>query len=478
MEGRETGSYGQRKAAGYIQDQFRKIGLYPIDTAGSYQQYYPLYQDTMERCSLVVNNIPAVYGIDMLCSLNTNISQTLNDKDLVFVGYGIDDSLYSDYGKKNVKNKIVVFFSGEPKLNDKYIITGNAFMSDWSHNLSKKLWAARYNGAAAALYINTFQENFSKKEIETSLKTKLSFKQPQSGEILNYAILSHAFAKNIFGEKYSEIINVSKNQQAFVRSQKKIHLPKVNFTYVKNRNIVYASNVLGYIEGSEKKDEYVFVTGHYDHLGKHEDKLYYGADDDGSGTTAVIAMAGAFARATAAGYRPKRTIVFMTVSGEEKGLWGSNFYSEHPIFPLNKTSVDLNIDMIGRIDTERQSADSLNYIYVIGHDKISSELASINEYVNNKYTQLSLDYKFDDPADKERIYYRSDHYNFAKKGIPVLFFYDGMLQGDYHKPTDTIDKIYWNIFEKRVHMIFLTAWEIANKDNLLNRDKPLANAGR
>ncbi len=210
-------------------------------------------------------------------------------------------------------------------------------------------------------------------------------------------------------------------------------------------------------------------------MGKHDGKIYYGADDDGSGTVGVIAMATAFAKAKAEGKGPRRTMVFMTVSGEEKGLWGSEYYSDHPVYSLEKTSVDLNTDMVGRIDTERKTGDTLNYLYVVGHDKLSSELAGINEAANKKYTGLTLDYKFDDPNDPNRIYFRSDHYNFARKGIPVLFFYDGMLLADYHKPTDTIEKINWSLYEKRVRMIFHTAWEIANRDEMLKRDIPLNN---
>jgi Zn-dependent M28 family amino/carboxypeptidase len=163
----------------------------------------------------------------------------------------------------------------------------------------------------------------------------------------------------------------------------------------------------------------------------------------------------------------------MAVSGEEKGLLGSEYYSDHPIYPLEKTTANLNIDMVGRVDTERKTADTLNYVYVIGHDKLSSELPIINEGVNNKYTGLVLDYKFDDPNDKNRIYFRSDHYNFARKGVPILFFYDGMLLSDYHKPTDTVDKINFQLMEKRAKMIFHTGWEMANRDNMLKRDTPL-----
>src|SRR6476620_6166507 len=239
-----------------------------------------------------------------------------------------------------------------------------------------------------------------------------------------------------------------------------------------------SSNVIGVLPGTDKKDEYVFLTGHYDHLGRVGDVIYYGADDDGSGTVSVMQMAEAFSAAAKKGNKPRRTIIFMTVSGEEKGLLGSQYYSEHPTIDLATASADLNTDMVGRVDTERKTADSLNYVYVIGHDKLSSDLPVINEGVNRKYTGLTLDYKFDDPADKERIYYRSDHYNFARKGVPILFFYDGMLLADYHQPTDTVDKIYWDLYEKRVRMIFHTAWEIANRDEMLKRDIPLQEGAR
>jgi Zn-dependent M28 family amino/carboxypeptidase len=254
---------------------------------------------------------------------------------------------------------------------------------------------------------------------------------------------------------------------------KKTFAISASFDFQKKSGTVDASNVLGIVEGSDKKDEYVFLTAHYDHLGKYDGVIYNGADDDGSGTVTVMQMAQAFAQAKRDGNGPRRTMVFMTVSGEEKGLWGSEYYSDHPLFPLEKTSVDLNTDMIGRVDTERKTADSLNYVYVVGHNKISSDLPVINEGMNKKYTNLVLDYKFDDPNDPNRIYYRSDHYNFARKGVPVLFFYDGMLQADYHKPTDDVDKINWPLFQKRAQMIFYTAWEMANREKMLKRNKSI-----
>jgi len=307
-------------------------------------------------------------------------------------------------------------------------------------------------------------------------KTGFSFNSINEDEVqestMSYAYISHEAGKKIIGIDFDNIIDAAKKYMLLNEIKKSFPITST-FDFQKSSVSVNASNVLGIIEGSDKKDEYVFLTAHYDHLGIQDGVIYNGADDDGSGTVTVMQMAYAFAQAKREGHGPRRTMVFMTVSGEEKGLWGSEYYSDHPLFPLEKTSVDLNTDMIGRVDTERKTADTLNYIYVVGHDKISSDLPVVNEGMNKKYTNLVLDYKFDDPNDPNRIYYRSDHYNFARKGVPVLFFYDGMLQADYHKPTDDVDKINWPLFQKRAQMIFYTAWEMANREKMLKRNKSI-----
>jgi Zn-dependent M28 family amino/carboxypeptidase len=253
-----------------------------------------------------------------------------------------------------------------------------------------------------------------------------------------------------------------------------IYTANIDLGYTKTTKIAHASNVLGVLEGTDKKDEYVIVTAHYDHVGKRNDStIYYGADDDGSGTVSVMEMAEAFVKAKAAGKGPRRSIVFMTVSGEEKGLWGSEYYANHPIFPIEKTSVDLNIDMIGRIGSEYQKdKDSANYVYVIGDDKLSTELTPITEMVNSKYSKMKLDRKYNDPADPNRFYYRSDHYNFAEKGIPVIFYFNG-THADYHRTTDTPDKINFKLMAKRAQFVFYTAWEMANREAMLKRDLKL-----
>lgn len=479
MEGRETGTDGQRKAAVYIESQFRAIGLKTAKGLDGYQQYYPLYQDSMISGELKVNNVMGTYGTDYIIPASTNEEGEFKGKQLVFAGYGIEDKNYNDYQSKNVKDKIVVIFLGEPRQDGKYVVSGSERFSDWTYpGLRKKLALAAKKGVAGVLVINPSQETFDQFSINESRKTNLFYPRPDTQKVVQYALLSHAYAKTILGATSDSLIKYAGTNKPFQQTELFEKKSKTKFDFKKYRTTINPSNVVGILEGSDKKDEYVFLTAHYDHLGKIKGVIYNGADDDGSGTVGVIQMAEAFAKAKSEGNGPRRTIVFMTVSGEEKGLWGSEYYSDHPFYPLEKTTVALNIDMVGRIDTERKTADTLNYVYVVGHDKLSTDLPIINEGMNKKYTGLTLDYKFDDPADNERIYFRSDHYNFARKGVPVLFFYDGMLKADYHQPGDDIEKITWPLFEKRVRMIFHTAWEMANRDDMLKRDIALPTTTR
>ena len=221
-----------------------------------------------------------------------------------------------------------------------------------------------------------------------------------------------------------------------------------------------SENILAFIEGSEKPEEIIVISAHYDHVGMTNGEVYNGADDDGSGTVAGMEIAEAFQYAKNNGKGPKRSILFLHVTGEEHGLHGSRYYAENPVFPMKNTVVDLNIDMIGRDDAENRGKQ---YVYVIGSEMLSKELKVISEDVNKKTTNLFLNYRYDDKNDPERLYYRSDHYNFAKNGVPVIFYFDGIHE-DYHKPTDTPDKIDYELLKKRTQLIFATAWELANRE--------------
>ena len=228
-----------------------------------------------------------------------------------------------------------------------------------------------------------------------------------------------------------------------------------------------SENILAFIEGTEKPEEIIVISAHYDHVGTNNGVVYNGADDDGSGTVAVMEIAEAFQQAKKAGKGPKRSILFLHVTGEEHGLLGSKYYSENPVFDLKNTVANLNIDMIGRSDKENEGK---NYVYVIGSDMLSTELKKINVAANKATQNLELNYKYDDPNDPMRLYYRSDHYNFAKHGIPVAFFFDGIHE-DYHQPTDDPEKIDYTLLQKRAQLVFATAWELANRKERIVVDK-------
>ena len=234
---------------------------------------------------------------------------------------------------------------------------------------------------------------------------------------------------------------------------------------------VDTENVIAIIKGTEKPDEYVILTAHLDHVGygrtgsragRNVNKIHNGADDDGSGTVAVLEIAQAFKKASEKGKGPKRSGIFLHVTCEEKGLLGSKYYSDNPIYPLENTVVNLNLDMIGRIDPTRKKKNR-DYIYIIGSDHDSQDLHSVSEQTNNETVNLDLDYRYNDKDDPNRFYYRSDHYNFAKYGIPIIFYFSGTHE-DYHMPTDDPDKIEYDLLELRSKLIFHTAWNIANRD--------------
>jgi hypothetical protein len=472
MEGRETGTEGQRKAAAYIESQFRETGLeYPQSLKG-FQQHYSLFRDTLVPRSLRIGKTRMTYGKDYLLQPGSITGDKIRAREIVFAGYGIEDKNYDDYAGKNVKGKMVLIVSGEPQVAGKFIIsgTGNPGAREW--DASRKAAIAKEKGAVAVLLIDPMWDSMPEPLAGSSKRTPVHFPKADDRERLAVITLPPAFLKTIAGTGPAALILETMRARAPFKGMTMYKKMKAKLAFKKARIPGDASNIIGYIEGTDKKNEYVFLTAHYDHLGMRGNVIYYGADDDGSGTVSVIEMARAFARAKQDGHGPRRTVVFMTVSGEEEGLWGSAYYCDHPVFPLDHTTADLNTDMIGRIDPHRTYGDSNNYIYVVGNDKLSSGLDPISKEINRKYTGLELDYTFNASDDPEMIFYRSDHYNFARKGVPIIFFFDG-IHKDYHKPSDTVDKINFDLMEKRARFIFLNAWEMANRNDMLRRDIPL-----
>jgi hypothetical protein len=455
MEGRETPSAGLDKAADYIEAHFKALGLTPGNN-GSFRQFYPLYKDSMLSSSFKLNGTAIELNKDYQPQ-TSNYAASMRFSEVVFAGYGISDpEKRDDYKDLKVAGKLVLMMDGSPA---DYKPTQTGFASPAS--TFGKMNAALSKGASAVMMIYT---NFPRRSLNANSGWSMNgYKAAQTP--FSFTISTEVAGK-ILGVDGKTLADKIKNGEI----ASKAYPAEIDLEFSKQSKMAKASNVIGVLEGTDLKDEYVFITAHYDHLGKRDTVIYYGADDDGSGTTGVLEIAEAFVKAKAAGKGPRRSIVFMTVSGEEKGLWGSGYYGNNPIFPLEKTTVDLNIDMIGRNDASRKVGDSTNYVYVVGDDKISSDLKVISEGMNKQYVNMELDYKFNDPKDPNRIYFRSDHYNFAAKGVPIIFYYDGMLGADYHRPTDTPEKIQYELFAKRAKLVFFTAWEMANRNEMLKRD--------
>jgi hypothetical protein len=463
MEGRDTPSPGLEKAASYIETYFKSLGLQP-GNKDSYRQFYTLYKDGLMQSVLGVNGKTLAPFTDYQPIFTSNIAP-VTFSDVVFAGFGIVDSSRNDYAKADVKGKVALVLDGAPS---DYKAPSNMRGQMAPASVNGKIATALAKGAAGVLVVYT---NFPRKAGVTQANWR---NRENGGRMGNQSpvmaiSISTETAASIMGDDGKNIFEKAKKGEAPLKEYK----AAIVFSLSKKNETTTVSNVLGLLEGTDKKDEYVIITAHYDHIGKTNDTtIYYGADDDGSGTTAILELAQAFVAAKKAGKGPRRSILFMTVSGEEKGLWGSYHYVNNPVYPLDKTTVDLNIDMIGRTSAEyAKREDSVNYIYIIGDDKLSSDLAPITDMANN-YLKMKLDRKYNDLNHPSRYYYRSDHYNFAEKGVPIIFYFNG-THADYHRITDTPDKINYPMMAKRAQLVFYTAWEMANRNEMLKRDKTL-----
>ena len=464
MQGRETATEGQRKAAAYIISQFSKAGLQP-GANGKWEQYFYLYQDTVASGTISFGGTTYTFGQDYYSGVQNGSNQELKTSRVVFAGYGISEKEYDNYEGLDVDGEVVMILPGEPHTGDTtYQLTGNRRPSSWSA-INKKVAEAANRKAAAILVVTEGVERIEKISGKRLFRSGIYTTPPKPATTPNIYYISADMAAAILGVKTPEQLF---KPAAADRLKPTVVKKPISISFKKGVRELRSSNVLAYLEGTDKKDEVVFVTAHYDHLGTQDSLVYYGADDDGSGTVSVIEIANAFARAKQAGQGPRRSMVFMTVSGEEKGLLGSKYYTENPVYPLDKTVVDLNIDMVGRVDPMHEN--DTNYVYVIGDDKLSSALRTISEKANAAYTKFHLDYKYNDPEDPNRFYYRSDHYMFARNNIPVIFYFNGTHE-DYHRVTDTVEKIDYSLLSRRAQLVFYTAWEIANRDERLKVDR-------
>lgn len=464
-EGRETGEKGQKMSAEYIAKEFESYGLPKIGDSNTYFQYIPLHKEFLKDATIKVESKEYAFLKDFYTFSKLANTKNIKINSITVLGYGIISKKYNDYLDINKSVKAILLMGGEPRdKKGKSRLTGEKWASPQA-KWKTKVRYAQENGVETIFFVDKDADNekfikMIKYKIEHAalkIQTKITAdKKDMDVYFISPSMADFILAKQ--GMKYEDYINgINKKGKP---NNLNINI-NIEVEINKEDEPVIAENVLGYIEGTDLKDEVVIVTAHYDHLGIKDSLVYNGADDDGSGTVAVIEMAQAFALAKKEGHGPRRSVLFMPVSGEEKGLLGSKYYASNPVLPLENTVADLNIDMIGRLDKDHE--DNPNYVYLIGTNMLSTELHDINEQANKDYVGIDLDYKYNALDDPNRFYYRSDHYNFAKNNIPVIFYFNG-THVDYHKHTDTIDKINFLKMEKITRLVYFTAWELANRD--------------
>lgn len=469
FEGRETATRGEQLAALFISNELTKYGVKPFGDDETYFQFFNLMVTSVEPESKVtiINNIGSSKVLklgDDFIFLKRQMSSDKyngNESSIVFAGYGItaEDYNYDDYNGIDVKGKVVLIQSGIPTIHD------NEFSKNDEKKYSERSYKynnARQNGAVgifvipAGMILNYW--GLIKKRALSPSVSLLNNDEKDEDAIPVVYLSEESVNDLLLDEKLSfdEILEASENNKPL----KGFDLnKKIIINYKTNSEIKEARNVIGIIEGTDEqlKNEYIVLSAHYDHEGIVKGEIYNGADDNGSGTVAILEAG----RRLALLKENKRSIILAFHTGEEKGLLGSEYLTENSDFMSDVVS-NINIDMVGREDTES--------IYCIGSGKLSTELYDLVEKVNSETVKLELDYTFDDPNDPNKYYYRSDHYNYAKQNIPIVFFYDHMTE-DYHKPTDDVDKINFEKLEKVTTLITELALRIANLDHKLKLDK-------
>lgn len=486
MEGRDTPSRGLDTTAQFLATCLSRWGFKPAGDDGSYFQKIVLSREVIDKAETQVqlNGQTLAIGDDYIPSARP---AEVPAAQLVFAGNGwfVKSKNIDAYKGVDAKGKIAIIFgppNGYPNGIKSSDLTGRRG-EDWM-NVGEY---AQKQGVGGIVIVPDFQylANWDRNQtrIEDRGITKVVKFQTPAGAQIPEIVISPRVANILFqGEKQNapsifESIYAGQSLEPFGLNPNK----KLSLTVRVKSDGATTQNVVAVFEGSDPvlKNEYVALGAHYDHVGigipVNGDSIYNGADDDGSGTTALLAIAEALAKAST---RPKRSVLFVWHAGEEKGLWGSRYFTDYPTIPLDKIVTQLNIDMIGRSKKEgdtnprNRELSGPNEIYVIGSKMMSTELGDLTESVNKQYLNLTYDFRYDNPNDPNRFFFRSDHYNYARKGIPIVFFFDGEHE-DYHRPGDSVDKIDFQKMEKVARTIYMTLWEVANRPSRPKVDKQL-----
>lgn len=486
--GRDTPSPELDKTAQFIAERLKKLKVKPAGDKGSYFQRIALMKTAVDRDNSTAQLGERSFriGTDFLPSGRTSGEA---DAPLVYAGHGwvIKSKNVNAYEGLDVRDRIVVV-SGDGVAPPPGVAASALRAGDWESPVSY----AQRNGARALVIVprnfdrrwrygayRIAQASYSVPRLEgvTAEDEEEEPAAPAAGLIS--IIPSRAMLEALFAGEPLDGAGVLRAAQApaggeqpkafALKAEKRLRL-SVRLTVTE----ATTQNVVGVIEGkdSKLKKEYVALGAHYDHVGAAgssgcrpvgSDSICNGADDDGSGTTSLLAMAEAFTK----GPRPKRSVLFVWHTGEEKGLWGSDYFTRYPTVPLDQVVAQVNIDMIGRSKKEgdtnpaNRMLTGPNEIYVIGSRMMSTQLGDLSETVNREYLNLKYNYHYDEPNDPERLFTRSDHYNYAKRGVPIIFFFDGVHE-DYHRPTDSADKIDYQKMQAITRTIFVLVSELAN----------------
>lgn len=448
--GRETGKEGQKRAAAYLRDCFQSMGVPPLDSAefpgirSGYFQPYRVIESKRGRTELYVDGHP-LRRPDQYFYLNEVLQEPFSIRHLRLLSGGeLDSSIL---------------------LNGAHVILRTRSGGGWTKNeLRPKLDLLISRGVEVCFVVLEdvdFNEMKEQVHLEgTSMKLAedptQGVRAPRSTQVF---FVAEGAVRDLLGRK---------GARRFERAEEaRLLRVKLRVGASRGDTILETENVLAFVQGTSHPEELVVISAHYDHIGEEGGVVYNGADDDGSGTAALLEIAEALVTAKREGRGPARSVLIMPVSGEEKGLLGSRYYSDNPVFELERTIANLNIDMIGRIDSAHSGSD--NYVYIIGSDRLSTDLHNVNEKANAEYVRLTLDYAFNAEDDPNRFYYRSDHYNFARKGIPCIFYFSGVHE-DYHQAGDDVEKIRFDLLEKRARLVFHTAWQLANQPSRIRVD--------
>ncbi len=468
-EGRETSMKGQKMAAEYISNYFRTLGLRPVGDNGTYYQHFDVEVSRLDRENSFVRVGSSTFSFGD-AYLTTSLIDTTFSAGAVFLGFA--DSQIDPSHAEKIAGRIVLTLPGSREQVSDTTERGQMMRLFTMRRDSGVLATVMLMDPEGPLSYDAIIERYGTEGRTTMRRvdTEPSQRRRRRDAIRLYA--SRELTNSLIamaGMSYEHLWQTALKDSAF----EPVFIDDARITIANTvaKETRPTENVLGFLEGSDPnlKEEVLVLTAHYDHDGMTSDgTVYNGADDDGSGTVAILELAEAF---TANPVKPKRSILFMTVTGEEKGLLGSAYYTDHPVFPLENTIANVNIDMIGRIGTEYMEDNDSMYVYVIGSDKISKDLDVLLQEANRQTVNLHLDYTYNDDNDPNRFYYRSDHYNFAKNGVPVVFFFTG-THPDYHRPTDTPDKILYERMAIITRLIYATSWKVAQDPDGLAKNPP------